>query len=61
MKCKKCLKNFRVLTKEELCAICYQKAHGTWPLEFSNYHKDKDGKLVSKDKPMKFQKDKKKK
>jgi transposase-like protein len=32
--CKKCNKHYKKLTKEELCAFCYQDEHGTWSKEF---------------------------
>ncbi|MCK5625036.1 hypothetical protein KAI04_04290 [Candidatus Pacearchaeota archaeon] len=32
--CKKCGKNFKVLTKEGYCAICSLKVNGEWPAEF---------------------------
>ena len=57
-KCKRCEKNFKVLTKEELCAFCFKEEKGFWSLEFSNYHKDKSGNLISKEGPMKFKKTK---
>jgi len=56
--CKSCDKNFNVLTKEELCAFCFQKEKGFWSSEFSNYSKDKKGNLISKEGSMKFKKTK---
>ena len=54
MECKNCKKNYKRLTKEGLCAYCYQKEFGKWSPEFSNYTKDNKGNLVSKESPMKF-------
>jgi len=56
MECKKCNKNYKVLTKERLCAYCYKDKTGEWSLEFSDYKKDKDGRLISNQGYMKFRK-----
>ncbi len=47
--CKKCGKRYRVLTKEGLCASCYNKEFNRWPAEFSS----------GEQKPMKLKKFKK--
>lgn len=41
MKCKKCEKNYRRLTKDDLCAYCSYKINGEWPKEFSDVPKKK--------------------
>lgn len=33
-KCKKCERNFKVLTLEKLCAYCHKDENGEWPHEF---------------------------
>ena len=33
--CKKCGKNFKVLTKEGLCAYCHKNKTGEWPGNFT--------------------------
>ena len=33
-KCLICKKNYKVLTKEELCAFCYKLKYGVWSKEF---------------------------
>lgn len=32
--CKKCKKNYKVLTKGNLCACCFKKVEGYWANEF---------------------------
>lgn len=54
--CKACNKNYNVLTKERLCAYCFQDEKKFWSLEFSDYTKDEKGNLISRDGPMKFRK-----
>lgn len=33
-KCKKCMKNYKMLTKEGLCAYCFKEENGFWPGDF---------------------------
>lgn len=41
-KCKKCKKNYKMLTSEGLCAFCYKEKYFEWAKEFSyNGKKDK--------------------
>lgn len=35
LKCKNCIKNFKMLTRDNLCALCSQKLKGKWPEEFT--------------------------
>jgi len=44
MKCKECNQNFKMLTKEELCAFCYQKKFGKWSDNFTENNNKKKGK-----------------
>ena len=34
MKCKKCRKNYKSLTKEGICVFCYKNEYGSWTSEF---------------------------
>lgn len=35
--CIKCNKNYKVLTKEDLCAYCYKDEKGEWSWDFSDH------------------------
>ena len=48
-KCKNCKKNYKVLTKEGLCAYCFQDEHKSWSSDFSSSDKTQEI-------PMKFSK-----
>lgn len=39
--CKQCTRSFNELTREKLCAFCYNKKFGKWSVDFGN---NKDGK-----------------
>jgi protein-arginine kinase activator protein McsA len=41
MKCKECNHTYNNLTKEGLCAFCYQDKYGEWSKDFSNEGKGK--------------------
>ena len=59
--CKDCKRNFKVLTKKGFCCYCSYKRTGKYPDEFSDYTKDKQGKLISNVGAMKFRGKSKKK
>lgn len=40
-KCKRCKGNYKSLTKEDLCAFCYQKTYGKWPREYQENNQKK--------------------
>jgi len=39
--CKNCKRNFKRLTKEDLCAFCYKDKTGEWAKEFTGPKKIK--------------------
>ncbi len=45
--CKKCLKRYRILTKEGFCAFCYKEEFNRWPAEFTG-GKEKEMKMKFK-------------
>ena len=65
MKCKKeqnlknCNCTYPGCSHKGICCDCHKRKHGDWPLEFSDYTKDKQGNLTPNVGPMKFRKGKK--
>lgn len=41
MKCKRCYRNYKRVTQQELCASCYKIENGMWAKEFSEPKKGK--------------------
>lgn len=38
--CKNCKKNYKALTKKELCCFCFREQNKKWPEEFMGGKKD---------------------
>ena len=42
--CSNCNKNFKVLTREGLCAYCHQDLNNEWSIDFQKSKKEQDKK-----------------
>lgn len=51
MKCRKCNKTKKILTKESLCAFCFKEEKGFWSEEFQKSKKEREkSKFIGKKK-----------